>query len=455
MNTQVISGGDRGNIFSTLNVFASPSTSNANNKLEDENGITDVEGKVKTRLMSMWNNVKFGMKLKTNFSKESPVWLLGRCYHRKIENPETTELGTDVAAFTSQGNLATNDDEGFEGFKNDFISRIWMTYRREFPILNGSTYSSDCGWGCMLRSGQMLLAQALAYHFLGRGWRWQPDHMPTSRDAILKDITHRKIIKWFGDKQSRNSPFSIHSLVTLGESSGKKAGDWYGPGAVAHILKQAVKVAAEDNYEFDSLTVCVAQDCAVYVQDILDECSNQDGKWKALILLIPVRLGTEKFNPIYAPALTALLTLDQCIGIIGGRPKHSLYFIGYQDDKLIHLDPHYCQEMVDVWANDFSLNSFHCRSPRKLHLSKMDPSCCLGFYCGTKKDFYTLIDNVQTTINVSTRTGNGPEYPMFVFCDGYSRDSRLSPQHLLPPDWEYSLEGGDLEYAETEEFEVL
>lgn len=46
------------------------------------------------------------MKLKTNFSKESPVWLLGKCYHRRIENPEITELGTDVAAFTqSQNNI--------------------------------------------------------------------------------------------------------------------------------------------------------------------------------------------------------------------------------------------------------------------------------------------------------------------------------------------------------------
>lgn len=62
---------------------------------------------------------------------------------------------------------------------------------------------------------------------------------------------------------------------------------------------------------------------------------------------------------------------------------------------MIHLDPHYCQEMVDVWADDFPLNSFHCRSPRKMHLSKMDPSCCIGFYCATKDDFFNLIDIVE------------------------------------------------------------
>ena len=46
------------------------------------------------------------MKLKTNFSKESPVWLLGRCYHRKLDSPENTEMGTDVAAFNSQSNVS-------------------------------------------------------------------------------------------------------------------------------------------------------------------------------------------------------------------------------------------------------------------------------------------------------------------------------------------------------------
>lgn len=84
------------------------------------------------------------------------------------------------------------DLEWPQDFLDDFESRIWFTYRANFPailesadskspnaislslrirshLVNAGGFSSDTGWGCMIRSGQCLLANALVMLHLGRG----------------------------------------------------------------------------------------------------------------------------------------------------------------------------------------------------------------------------------------------------------------------------------------------
>merc|ERR1719150_57564 len=131
------------------------------------------EATIRTKLKSAWNNVKYGKNawatpemFKPGFSRNSPVWLLGQAYHRKLADE------TSPASSPSQGEAVrtfSESDSGIEAFQRDFQSRLWFTYRRDLAGLAG--LSSDCGWGCMIRSGQMLVGQALSQHWLGRGWR--------------------------------------------------------------------------------------------------------------------------------------------------------------------------------------------------------------------------------------------------------------------------------------------
>ena len=151
----------------------------------------------------------------------TPIWCLGSRYGCKSEGPSTksdpllVDPQCDVLNYDAtqkrQKSATTQitsrqhvdladveyrrehqDLEWPEEFLDDFESRLWFTYRSNFsPIeeslgttdpdtssfplrlrshfVNGGGFTSDTGWGCMIRSGQCLLANALAVLQLGRG----------------------------------------------------------------------------------------------------------------------------------------------------------------------------------------------------------------------------------------------------------------------------------------------
>lgn len=355
-------------------------------------------GNSKITLTSMWNNIKYGFQntfRQPKFDFKSPICLLGQLYHIKM---------SDSVPMTDR---QTSTNYIFEKFKNDFTNLLWMTYRKDFIPLLSSDITTDCGWGCMIRSGQMILAQALRIHLFG--------HRRCDSDIMI----HRMIVKWFIDSPDQSlCPFSIHQFVSLGQKLGRRPGDWFGPSSVSFLIKSTLENGGHENQLLKNICCYVAQDCTIYLQDVLDQCqtineeeNNHNSKeWKSILILVPTRLGTESYNPIYSSTIKDLLSLTCCIGIIGGRPKHSLYFVGFQDDKLIYMDPHYSQRTIDINDPQFSLESYHCNKPRKMPIHLIDPSCTVGFFFRTREDYDDFVEYIEERQQHSTSNGNNNSF---------------------------------------------
>ena len=138
------------------------------------------------------------------------IWCLGKKYSsRSVPHAQQdwpSEVSEETPVLSNQGSpkqepkaqwpSATNgaqedgittDREWPSSFLDDCESRIWFTYRSNFPPIKRSSessmtfsvrlrslgdqtgFTSDTGWGCMIRSGQSILANALVLLRLGRG----------------------------------------------------------------------------------------------------------------------------------------------------------------------------------------------------------------------------------------------------------------------------------------------
>jgi cysteine protease ATG4 len=120
--------------------------------------------------------------------------------------------------------------------------------------------------------------------------------------------------------------------------------------------------------------------------------------FRPVLILVALRLGIDSLHPTYYPALKACFEIPSFVGIAGGRPNSSLYFIGLQGDDLIYLDPHFSRSALETKSlseytkEDFS--TYHCAMPRKINIANLDPSMLLGFYCRTLHDFDVLCDQL-------------------------------------------------------------
>ncbi|KAK4766133.1 hypothetical protein SAY87_007775 [Trapa incisa] len=334
--------------------------------------------------------------------------------------PNTT---SDIWLLGVRYNVSSDDETlGLASFEQDFSSRIIMTYRKGFDAIGDSSYTTDVNWGCMIRSGQMLIAQALLFHRLGRSWR-KPAGKLLSREYI-------EILQLFGDSEA--SAFSIHNLILSGKIYGLAAGSWVGPYAMCRSWEILVCSKREevDNYNeplFPMAIYVVSGDedgehggaPVLYIEDARRrsyEFSQGQHDWTPILLLVPLVLGLENVNPRYIPSLRATFSFPQSLGLMGGKPGASTYMIGIQDQEVFYLDPHDVQQAVTIDSENLEADtsSYHCSVIRHIPVECLDSSVALGFYCRHKGDFEDFCSRASNLAEESRGA------PLFTVADTHS-----------------------------------
>jgi cysteine protease ATG4 len=154
-------------------------------------------------------------------------------------------------------------------------------------------------------------------------------------------------------------------MALIGKELGKEVGEWFGPSTAAGALKTLV-----NSFPLCGLGVVNAVDGTIYRSDVYSASNISSDAWvedddaprrsrpssvhrtgwggKPVLILIGLRLGVDGVNPIYYDSIKTLFTFPHSVGIAGGRPSSSYYFVASQGNSLFYLDPHFTRPAVPL-----------------------------------------------------------------------------------------------------------
>eukprot|EP00826_Nyctotherus_ovalis_P064929 TRINITY_DN9533_c0_g2_i1.p2 TRINITY_DN9533_c0_g2~~TRINITY_DN9533_c0_g2_i1.p2 ORF type:complete len:202 (-),score=27.21 TRINITY_DN9533_c0_g2_i1:267-872(-) len=166
--------------------------------------------------------------------------------------------------------------------------------------------------------------------------------------------------------------FSIANIAETGVKYGRHPGEWYGP----LIMMQIFEELNEKYKPFPGLEIVVFPEGVIYVDKLRKKFNS---KTKSVIVLVGFRLGLKRINSEYYPAIIRMMEMQNFIGMSGGQDDGALYFIGYQNDRLIFLDPHVTQPAIpyleDLWTDHLT---YHYPTPLLLPVSRLNTCFAIG-----------------------------------------------------------------------------
>ena len=193
---------------------------------------------------------------------------------------------------------------------------------------------------------------------------------------------------------------------------------------------------------------------------------------RAVVVLIGIRLGIDGVKPIYYETIKVcdslhlfsrgfdltsmnmkvLHILPQSVGIAGGRPLSSFYFVGSQADNLFYLDPHHTRATVPLRPpTQTQTQTTECERERGIPIRQASSE--RGFVASTSQPpsfpnasrvkphrlFYILIPNslaiTTTEATVASSSSSGGAYARWNSAGANANGSVLSGEAASDAGW--------------------
>jgi hypothetical protein len=247
--------------------------------------------------------------------------------------------------------------------------------------------------------------------------------------SLEHDTTSGSIFQWVQEffMDSPDALFGVYRLVAEGAKLGVPVGSWFSPTVLARSLAAIGKSHQELN---ERLLIIPAVDQTVSQDSILQTLLVEE---RSILLLVPLMLGMGCVGSSYEQVILRLLELPMCIGIVGGKPQKSLYFVGHQREQVFFLDPHVVQQAFTTRASVGKLGGPRGTTP----VSTLDPNLLACFFFENEEVFLQWCDEMS----VINKMG---EFPIITIQSGHVSKGpssltvagRSSPQVVDPCDFD-------------------
>jgi len=314
-------------------------------------------------------------------------------------------------------------------------SYLYMSYRSGFVNLNSigcADYTSDCGWGCMLRCCQMILSKGLIQKkicdFFKKKYSiidnkcidnirrqilclFNDNYLPSEEIKNHPDfkLFWKKYFELTKTNSEYNSiseiipPYSIHILCKLGKFAGEYTSDIQ----IIRLFQQINSQIFNDiNIEFFesgyiSKKKLVTKFCEEYTDfnsNYLDTITYNGIDYifkKGGIIFISFRLGLYDLEPSYYDVIPLLFKkFHNNLGFVSGKKNRAYYFIGVQgNNKLIFADPHYNQQITNNSDRDYE--SYYTDYLYLLDIKDLSAELTLGIGIFSSRQFTQFLDDLK------------------------------------------------------------